>query len=242
MPVRNAESTIRSAIQSCLKGMAAEDELVIVNDASTDLTNQYLSTISDSRVVQLRNEENLGVAASLNLAIAASSKPLLARMDADDVMLPWRRHLSLKALESPKTDFVFTTAVVFGESIKVPLPQFPLGVRAKDCRGLLSRGNPFVHSTMLARRSTLENLGNYLNTPMEDYDLWIRAALAGYLFTQVSTPCLLYRQHRRQITRSDLWDQHKQPESLAELRKTQDYSEASSPNGIIQKVWNWNQR
>lgn len=223
--------------------MKSCDELIIVDDASTDRTSEYLATIDDARVSIIRNESNQGVASSLNRALEEVQNELVARMDADDIMLPWRRNLSLRALNDGRVDFVFTTAIIFGQTLRIPLPQVPTSLADDgDLGRLLSSSNPFVHSTMLTRFRTLEKLNFYSITPMEDYDLWIRAALQGFRFAQVPIPCLLYRQHPSQVTKSLKWGMASLPDSLSELRRLHQWREEEASDSFIQRIWKWNQR
>lgn len=243
MPAWNSEATIQTAVRSCLAGMKSHDELIIIDDASSDGTSSYLSTISDNRVTILRNEFNEGVARSLNRGLKVAQNELIARMDSDDIMLPWRRGLSVKKLNEGQADFIFTTAIVFGQSLKLPLPQLPTKPAARaDFERQLAISNPFVHSTMLTRLRTLEKLNFYSITPMEDYDLWIRAAVQGYRFAQVPIPCLLYRQHPSQVTKSLNWSVASVPDSLSELRRLRQLPEEEDSNSILQRIWKWNQR
>jgi len=243
MPVWNSETTVQTAVRSCLAGMKSYDELIIVDDSSADGTSDYLSTISDKRVSIHRNEFNQGVARSLNRALGHVQNELVARMDSDDIMLPWRRSLSVRSLNRGEADFIFTAAIVFGKSLKLPLPQLPKRpVAGTDFGKQLAFSNPFVHSTMLTRLHTLEKLNYYSVTPMEDYDLWIRAALEGLRFSQVPIPCIFYRQHPSQVTRSLIWDADQVPDSLSELRRRQNWRNEEVSETFVQRIWKWNQR
>lgn len=243
MPAWNSEATIQTAVGSCLAGMKSNDELIIIDDASSDGTSKFLSTISDSRVSIFRNEFNEGVARSLNRGLKLAQNELIARMDSDDIMLPWRRRLSVRKLSEGQADFIFTTAIVFGQALKLPLPQLPIKPAASaDFERQLAISNPFVHSTMLTRLRTLEKLDFYSVTPMEDYDLWIRAALQGFRFAQVPIPCLLYRQHPAQVTKSLKWSSASVPDSLSELRRLNQWQQEKVSDSFVQRIWKWNQR
>lgn len=206
MPVRNSEKTVKMAISSTLIGMRAFDQLVIVNDASQDSTPSILASYEgDARVTIIHNSRQLGVAASLNAGLAIASGDIIARMDSDDISLPWRTHRALRAFSSRNVDFVFSTAVLFGAGLSIPLPQPPLKMDSKSIRSELAWGNPLVHPTMYARREPLAALGGYRDCLAEDLDLWIRAVSHGYQFWRDPIWGILYRIHPNQTTQSSSW-------------------------------------
>ena len=99
LPVFNAESTIRRAVNSILSQTWNDLELVIVNDGSTDGTAEVLSSIDDSRL-KVIHADHVGVAEAANLATQSTSAPFVARMDADDWSHPDRLQLQFELLLS----------------------------------------------------------------------------------------------------------------------------------------------
>lgn len=208
VPVRNGAKFIKACLHSILNGLPKHSEVVVVNDASTDDTGQLVDSFTDSRIVQLRLEESKGIAHALNFGLYHSKGQFVARMDADDICLPWRFPLQLRKLnDNSALDFVFTTAIVFGEPLKpYPfLPQLPLSLNDSQFKLALLDWNPAVHPTMMARKETLLALDGYRDVPAEDLDLWIRAALEGYRFHRICFPSIFLRLHERQITRQASW-------------------------------------
>lgn len=92
MPAFNASSTISEAVRSIFNGNFAEgDELIIVNDASTDDTagiSKYLSIEFAPAVVVMTNEQNKGCPASRNIGIAEAKNQLIFNLDADNLLVP----------------------------------------------------------------------------------------------------------------------------------------------------------
>lgn len=206
MPARDAIGTIPFAIKSVLAVMTPHDQLVIVDDASTDGTSDIIQRFSQSspNITVVRNEQQLGVANSLNVGLSRCSEAFVGRIDADDVCLPWRRNLDLNQIKNG-FDFGFSAAILFGEGMRWPLPQYSPEIKAGDLLQRLASGNPFVHSTMIARRDALSSLNGYTSLPAEDYDLWIRAAEAGFRFSRTPIPKILYRVHPSQVTSGSDW-------------------------------------
>ena len=90
MPAFNASRTILAAVRSVLNQSYRNVQLVICDDASTDTTISVLDSIADQRLCVLRNESNLGQGPARDRAIAATSAPWIAVIDADDVWDPQR--------------------------------------------------------------------------------------------------------------------------------------------------------
>ena len=92
MAVRNCAPYLAESIDSILNQTFEDFEFIIVDDSSTDATPQILADYAarDARIRILRNEQNLKLAASLNIALRVVRAPLIARMDGDDWSYPER--------------------------------------------------------------------------------------------------------------------------------------------------------
>ena len=99
MPVYNGEKYIREAMDSILNQTFNDFEFLIVNDGSTDSTKQLIESYPDPRI-RLVNQENRGVAKSLNRGLRLAKGKYIARMDADDISLPDRLAKQIEVLES----------------------------------------------------------------------------------------------------------------------------------------------
>ncbi|HKP31436.1 MAG TPA: glycosyltransferase family A protein, partial [Chitinophagaceae bacterium] len=72
MPVYNAEKFLAISINSILQQTLTDFEFLIIDDASTDRSKEIIHQFSDKRIRYHRNEENLGISASLNKGISLS--------------------------------------------------------------------------------------------------------------------------------------------------------------------------
>lgn len=89
MPVYNSAATLPAAVKSTLRALPEDSELVILDDGSTDRTLALAQGFTDQRV-RVLSQSNAGVAAALNALLSASDSEFIARMDADDIVLPGR--------------------------------------------------------------------------------------------------------------------------------------------------------
>jgi hypothetical protein len=207
LPARNAEKTIRTAVSSVLRGLSCDGQLLVLNDASNDATGEILKDLAnaDRRVGVLTSDVQLGVAAALNVLIDAADTPLIGRMDADDIALPWRFRRQIPAMYRGNLDAVFSPIILFGPSPTSVVPQSPFSIGPDASRYELLLTCVLVHSTLVGRRSAIIDAGCYRQVPAEDWDLWIRLALQGARLGRIALPALLYRRHAQQITSTKVW-------------------------------------
>lgn len=201
LPVFNGEMTISSAIRSTLRSLPDDSELIILDDCSTDTTLELLAAIHDDRIRISSSTVNLGVAATLNRGLQLARGSFVARMDADDISLPWRFRRQLSRLESTDSDFVFSTYIRFG-GLGLPKASRFQTLTSSAAPILLCAENYLAHPTMLARREALDQLGPYQDSAAEDYVYWIRASLAGSRILRDGLPGILYRDHPDQVSKS----------------------------------------
>lgn len=199
MPAYNAEAYIKEAIDSILGQTFRDFELIVLNDCSRDGTEKMILSYSDSRVVYLKNEQNLGVAGTLNRGLDCARGEYVARMDADDIALPNRLERQVAFLDThPDVIACGSNAVLFGEVPAESSTDMPLNDR--DIRLRLALSNPFVHPTMLIRKEALQDI-RYDSSfeGREDYRMWMVMSGMGKL-ENLPEPLLRYRLHKGQVT------------------------------------------
>lgn len=184
MAVRDAERWVAHAVDSTLRALPADSEIVAIDDGSRDGTGRILAGFADPRLLVVHQPPS-GLAASLNRAIRLTQAPVIARMDADDVALPGRFWRPLAVLAARhEVGLVGGWALEIDRTGRVLRRREPPGDDA-GLRRALWRGNPFVHSTVTFRRSVLEAVGGYDESfPVaQDYALWVRMARVTTLAT-----------------------------------------------------------
>lgn len=221
LPARNAEATVHRAVTSTLRAMPRDAELVVLDDGSTDSTAAVVRSVRDPRLRLIEGQGSGGVANALDLLLDRTDSDLVARMDADDVSLPWRFRTTLPALDRD-ADVVFSPVIAWnGRTPWSARPGVPVPISPEAFGLHLLMTNPVSHPTMLARRSVLEAAGGYRDAPSEDYDLWLRLAADGVPARRVATWGLLYRVHPDQVTasadwRRESWDSPEQAMAFAD--------------------------
>ena len=200
MPVRNAEALVGHAVRSSLRSMPRDAELVVWDDASTDDTIGAVDAIGDRRIRILRSDVALGPGGAMRELCERTDSELVARMDADDVSLPWRFAVQPATLKSTEWEILFAPVVRFESGsarvrlsapVSIPPTMVPLHL-AVMCT--------VMQPTMLARRSALVAAGGYRDVRASDYDLWLRAAAAGVQMGRSSLAVVAYRRHPGQFS------------------------------------------
>ncbi|HWE06168.1 MAG TPA: glycosyltransferase, partial [Rhizomicrobium sp.] len=95
--VRNGERFLGEAIRSVLAQVSATDELIVVDDGSTDRSAQIAASTADPRV-QLIQQDRRGVSAARNRGVSAANGCFLAFLDHDDLWPSERHGILIEAL------------------------------------------------------------------------------------------------------------------------------------------------
>jgi len=200
MAAYNGERHVREAVDSILAQSLGDLELIAVDDASTDATWRVLASCPDSRLRVLRNSSRLGAAASRNRAIQTARAPLIAIQDADDVSLPQRLQTQAEFLgRNPSVDIVGAWAVsISDDGREIGRLDYP-PTTDLDLKWALLFWNPFIHSSVMHRRSMLAKAGNYHEGRgpawfVEDYELFSRVT-RGHQAANIGEALVKYRVH-----------------------------------------------
>jgi glycosyltransferase involved in cell wall biosynthesis len=202
LAVHDGEPYVPTALASVLGQTLADLELIVVDDASTDDTPEVLAGLSDPRMRVIRNDEQLGLAASLNRGLGEARGTYVARLDADDVALPERLERQLARIRAaPSVAVVGSAALELdGAGRAGALHAMPLGPTGVRWAALFS--SPFLHPTVLVERDVLERHDLRYDTTFEeseDYELWSRL-LDEVDGDNVREPLVLYRVHPAQAS------------------------------------------
>jgi glycosyltransferase involved in cell wall biosynthesis len=201
MPVYNGERYLAQAIESILGQTHRHFEFVIVNDGSTDRTEEILDRYAarDSRIRVFR-QDNQGQSAALNRGLELAKHDWVAIIDHDDISLPRRLELQIEAVaRSPEVRVLGTCAYHINAAGK-RLRQFCGGpATVEEFESLQTKGRrvKLFHASVLMHRPTILSLGGYDPAfgPCSDSDLWTRVA-EHHVVLAIPDALVLYRVHR----------------------------------------------
>jgi GT2 family glycosyltransferase len=210
IPAFEAEGLIDAALASVAAQTRAPDEVVVVDDGSTDATARRARTWSDRLPLNvIRLEENvgarLGAGGPRAIAIDASAGGLLALLDVDDVWLP--DHLAvLEAAHRVDPGGLVTANHVRwvpsgGIGRRTAAALVPVPAPERQRLAILAENFGFIGS--LFSRDLYDRAGGFRPVPCEDWDLWIRMIHAGAHVTMPETVTVLYRQSAHSVSADD---------------------------------------
>lgn len=105
MPSYNTASFISKTIESVLNQTYKNWELLIVDDCSTDDTDEIVSKYNDKRIVYLKNEKNSGAAISRNRALRNAKGKWISFLDSDDLWHPTKLEKQIKFMKKMDISF-----------------------------------------------------------------------------------------------------------------------------------------
>lgn len=185
-----------------------EWELVLVDDGSraADTLAEIHRIADDPRVVQIRLEKNEGIAAALNLGLSRCRGRLVARMDADDKMLPTRLEQQFAYLQAHPEVTVLGTQLqaIEWETDQLLLPtEHPEQVTEEYIEHQQNTSEIWFlnHPTVMLRRREVMELGGYpAYRVAQDLGLWLKVLRAGLKIHNLPTVELHYRLHPNQVS------------------------------------------
>jgi glycosyltransferase involved in cell wall biosynthesis len=204
LPAYNCESFLKEAIESLLNQAFKDFELIIINDGSTDKTEDVIKSFTDPRIIYLKNENNSGLVYTLNKGIDAAKGKYIARMDGDDISLPTRLVRQKAILDENPGIAVTASTIAFINEKNEPAGDWQLDKKTThpgEIKRRLPYENCIAHPSVMVRSQILKKLKyKPYQKNIEDYDLWLRMMSRGYSITKVEEPQLLYRIHNSSIT------------------------------------------
>jgi GT2 family glycosyltransferase len=206
IPTYNGARFLAGTISSVLGQTCKEFELIIVDDCSTDETEEIIKSFSDTRIKYFNNPGRLGLVGNWNRCLELTTSPYVYIFHQDDLMLPQNLEKKLKILEdNPSVGLVYSDALIINEQDKVkdrhwffntePAEDFIMP-GAKFFKMLISDFNLISCPGVMVRRSCYEHLGGFdSRLPFSaDWEMWLRIALfhdVAYL----AEPLIKYRYH-----------------------------------------------
>ena len=201
MSVYNSATFLTEAIESVLQQTFSDFEFIIINDGSSDKSDDIISSFKDKRIVSVSNDGNKGLIYSLNRGISIAKGQYIARMDADDVCDKTR--FQKQILEFEKDDkLVICGSLIktFGKGNEEFISHMPT-TYAQIISSIFFTC-PFAHPSVMIKKEALLKLDviyreDYKHS--EDYDLWSRLVFLGNC-KNIPEYLLNYRVHAGQVS------------------------------------------
>lgn len=210
MPVFDTPAAYLSDCWDSIRAQTFREwELVLVDDGSraAETIAEIDRIAGDPRVVLLRLENNQGVASALNVGLSRCRGNLVARMDADDKMMPTRLQRQFAYLQTHSDVTVLGTQLQWIEwetDQLLPATEHPEQVTDEYIKHQLKTSRIWFlnHPTVILRRREVIDLGGYPAYRIgQDLGLWLKVAKAGLKIHNLPTVELHYRLHPNQVSR-----------------------------------------
>lgn len=183
MPVYNGAKYLRKALDSIFSQSFPSFECVLIDDGSSDQTEEIIASYSDSRIHYLSDGQNVGLTRRLNQGIKIAKGKYIARHDDDDISAPHRFGEQVRFLEANQGYIGCGTRVeiIDADGDVIGSRDFTL-----DHLNLMDQNlveNQFIHGSLMLRKKALLDIGGYraFFVYAQDYDLTLRLQELGEL-------------------------------------------------------------
>lgn len=205
MPTYNVEPYVREAIESVLRQTYTDFELLVIDDCSNDNTVEVAMSVADPRIRVVRNERNLGLAENLNRGLSMIDSEYVARMDGDDIAMPYWLEREVAILDgNPEIGVCGGGGERFGavvSTIRFPENHNDIAVGMLfGCKIIVPTFRMRLYHNGLRYRSEA--------FPAEDYRFWADAMEMTQLHN-IAESLFHYRMHASQICTSQRQEQQK---------------------------------
>lgn len=201
IPNYNRETYVRDAIDSILAQSFSDFELLVIDDGSTDNSCQAVRAYDDPRIRLIRNDGNLGIAATRNAALGFARGDCLAFLDSDDMARPDRLAKQTAFLDSHPDHGAVGSWVAWMDGDGRPLDRIKRLATDPDTIAAERLFRPgIVNSTAMVRTDLLRDFPYREDMVLgEDFEMWARFA-ARHKIANLPETLVRCREHGQRIT------------------------------------------
>ena len=209
IPTYNRSEELKRALESVLSQTYKNFEVIVVDNHSTDNTDDVMKGFTDPRITYLKIHNNGVIAASRNAGIRAAKGEWIAFLDSDDWWVSDKLQACFAGINE-NVDLVYHDLKIvtnqhryFGRKtikswqVKVPV-----------LTDLLRKGNPIINSSVVVRRCLLNKIGG-INEDVgmiaaEDYNTWLHVATLTEKFIYIPRALGFYYIHDKSVSNKDM--------------------------------------
>lgn len=189
---------IEDAVRSVRSQSYKNIEMIIINDGSTDDSDNTIRSLMKNGKFKYISQENQGIIKTRNLGMEVAKGDYVIQLDADDYLDEHYVDKCVKAATDKSAGIVYSQFKLFGRE------DFTSMHPTHDLEKL--KHENYIHASALVKRSLLKKdpYDQYLNDKgNEDWDLFLGLCLSGASAVLVNEPLLHYRKHENRNSRSD---------------------------------------
>ena len=202
IPAHNAAQYLPEAVDSVLGQTFNDFEILIIDDGSTDNTEEVLRRYHSK--VRYFSQQNSGVAVTRNRGIERAQGRYIAFLDADDTWMPHKLERQMAAMAEHKDYRICYSAFTVTGPDLAPISVSRSRRQSHALEDLLLQGNVVATpTTVMGERALFVEAGGFdpALSQCADWDMWVRlAALTDFLY--IDEPLACYRQHSSNMSRN----------------------------------------
>lgn len=213
------------ALDSIINQTYKSNEIILVQDGP--ITKQLQKVIDyykeDLKIIKL--SKNVGLGNALNIGLNSCTNELILRMDTDDYSVPYRAEKMIKVmLEYEDIDVLGTSVKEFSNSI-TDIKAIKIALEEnEEIYDMFKYRNPINHPSVLFRKSSVMKVGGYKDMKFnEDYYLWVRLAIQGAKFANLSEPLVYMRINEESYSRRRGYDYYKVQKKLFKFMRNNSF-------------------
>jgi len=179
--VHNGETHLPKAIESVLAQSQQSFVLKIVNNASTDSTQEVieLAARQDSRVTFKKLQKKVGLFEARNIAVEDSFSEFIAFLDSDDIWRSDKLEIALRSMKETGADIFYSNFVIRNLQKQSSVQAYGCPLPSGNLLPFLTKNYPLAFSSLVFRRTALQKMSGPFNSKLfliGDYDLVLRMA------------------------------------------------------------------
>ena len=192
-------SFIRNAVDSAVAQTHDDKQIVVVDDASSDGSQEILEGYGDAiRLVKM--EKNVGASRARNIGVATATGDFLVFLDGDDVFFPWALEVYGEIADRERAEIILSTMRWFeGQAPDLSSERKPQHVEVVAYESLLEKDRSYraSASALVIRRDVFAKVQGWTNEifPMEDLDVLVKLLQSGRTAQILAPATVCYRIH-----------------------------------------------
>lgn len=203
IPTFNRAQLLIRSLRSVLAQTYEDFEVIVVDDGSTDNTEQVVAGFQDIRINYVKYTPNRGAARARNIGIKMARGQYIAFQDSDDEWLADKLEKQVQVIDfaSPQVGIVYTGYWRIIGQQKTYLPSRNTHPKDGDLRKVLLGGNFVTTQTVLLKTECFMKLGTFDERllRLQDWEMWLRAS-KHYLFKLIDEPLVITYFQKESIT------------------------------------------
>jgi glycosyltransferase involved in cell wall biosynthesis len=194
IPSFNRDQYIAATLESALGQEEQDNEIIVVDDGSTDGTMGVLERYAHR--ITVITQKNAGPGAARNRGVMAASGTYVAFLDSDDLWFPWTLATFRASIEKYGLPYVVTSGPISFIGAPPTLPARPAFVQQKYFPSFYESPRAWhLPSGTVVRRDLFLARGGFAEAPTEDVDAWIRWGSLPGMASITAPPLFAYRIH-----------------------------------------------